>query len=78
MAIRMQFDHFLAWAFARYSHITTSRQSRHVNHVNQGKTLSFSYLESYSPLDFWKPHQILWLCCIPHGMYKEDNLTVGM
>ena len=57
----MQFDHFLAWTL----------------HVTQAKNLSFPYLKSYCPLNFRKSHQISWLCCIPYGSYKEDNLKEG-
>ena len=48
--------------------------SYHVTHV---KNLSFSYLESYSPLNLRKSHQMSWFCCISIGSYKEDNLKEG-
>ena len=46
-------------------------------HVTQAKNLSFPYLKSYCPLNFWKSHQISWFCCIPNGSYKDDNMMEG-
>ena len=45
-------------------------------HVIQGKKLSFSYLKSYSPLNFRNSHKSLWFCCISNASYKEDSLRV--
>ena len=46
-------------------------------HVTQVENLSFLFSKSYFPLNSMKSHQILWLCCIAEGNYKEDNMKSG-